>query len=167
MEFAGMTFDDIQPTSVERFHNDPLDVDLVEQILGTRFPTGYREFISRFGGGVLAGFLRIYPPRQVLYASTGVEELRHRIDEHWFWQAGAGILAKTRGVETILIADTKSGAELIFHLSTPDRIYALPRHDAMVYVAGDGFLSALEWALTSNVLVDPGRELRFEPRPES
>jgi hypothetical protein len=159
-----MTLDDILPAAAERFHNNPLDVDLVEQILGARFPVGYREFIARLGGGVLADFLRIFPPRRILYSSTGVEGQRHLIDEHWFWQQGAPLLAKTRGVETILLADTKCGAELIFHLSTPDRIYALSGDDdKMIYVAGDGFMPALEWVLTSGVLVEPGRALRFQP----
>ena len=160
-----MTLDDILPTADKRYHNNPLDVDLVERTLGARFPAGYREFIARFGGGVLADFLRIFPPRRILYGSTGVAELRHIIDESWFWQEGAALLAKARGVETILIADTPCGAELIFHLSTPDHIYALSGDDdRTIYFAGDGFLPALEWVLSSGVLVEPGRELRFKPR---
>lgn len=160
-----MTLDDILPTSDERYHDNPLDADLVERILGMHFPPGYREFIARFGGGVLADFLKIFPPRHILYNSTGVEGLRHSIDENWFWEQGAALLAKTRGVETILLADTQCRAELIFHLSTPDRIYALSGdEDKMIYFAGDGFLPALEWVLSSGVLVAPGRELRFKPR---
>lgn len=159
-----MTLDDILPTADERYHSNPLDVDLVEQILGTHFPAGYREFIARFGGDILADFVRIFPPRQILYGSTGIEELRHVIDEHWFWQPGAAVLAKTRGVETMLLADTKWGAEIVFHLSTPDRIYALSGDEGRtIYVAGDGFLPALEWAVSSGVLVKPGRELSFQP----
>ncbi len=159
-----MTLDDILPAADERYHNNPLDVDLVERILGARFPAGYREFIARFGGGILADFLRIFPPRRILYSSTGVAELRHLIDKDWFWQEGAALLAKARGVETILIADTKCGAELVFHLSTPDRIYALSGgDDQKIYVAGDGFLPALEWVLTSGVLVALGRALSFQP----
>jgi hypothetical protein len=159
-----MTLDDILPTADERYHNNPLDVDLVERILGTNFPAGYREFIARFGGGILADFLRIFPPRRILYSSTGVEELRHLIDVNWFWQQGTALLAETRGMETILLVDTKCGAELVFHLSTPDRIYALSGdEDRTIYLAGDGFLTALEWVLTSGVLVAPGRELSFQP----
>ena len=159
-----MTLDDILPAADERYHNNPLAVDLVERVLGTNFPAGYREFIARFGGGVLADFLRIFPPRRILYSSTGVKELRHPIDENWFWQQGAALLAETLGVETILLADTKCGAELVFHLSTPNRIYALSGDDdKMIYVAGDGFLPALEWVLTSGVLVEPGRALGFQP----
>ena len=137
-----MTLDDILPTADKRYHNNPLDVDLVERFLGARFPAGYRELIARFGGGVLADFLKIFPPRHILH----------------------GVLVKWRGVETILIADTPCGAELIFHLSTPDRIYALSGDDdRTIYFAGDGFLPALDWVLSSGVLVEPGRALGFQP----
>ena len=47
--------------------SDPTEVDAAEAQLGIRFPTGYREYVTRFGAGVLGGsYIRIYPPRRIL-----------------------------------------------------------------------------------------------------
>ncbi|MGD9646572.1 MAG: hypothetical protein AB7U73_12730 [Pirellulales bacterium] len=159
-----MTLDDIRPTSTARYHDDPLDVDLVEQILAARFPAGYREFIARFGAGVLAGCLRIYAPRQALRASSDFQEPDRRPGARRFWQQGGAILTTVHGSQTIVLARTLAGSELVFERPSPNRIYALPGNQDLIYLAGDGFLPALQWALTSGVLIEPGRELLFEPR---
>jgi hypothetical protein len=36
------------------------DLDELEQELGFKFPSGYKEFCEVFGSGELAGFIRIY-----------------------------------------------------------------------------------------------------------
>ncbi|MBX9788351.1 MAG: SMI1/KNR4 family protein [Pirellulales bacterium] len=160
-----MILDDIQPTSAARYHNNPLDVDLVEFALGTRFPTGYRDFITRFGAGILGGRLRIYPPRKVLHNDDAVLELVEQSEKPWFWQPGAGLLTTVRGVETVVIADSVASDAILFSRWSPERLFVL-HHDGAVYATTDGFLSALEWALTSGPLMAAGRELIFEPRSE-
>jgi len=155
---AVLTLEDILPTSPWRYYNDPAEIDAAQRKLGTRFPAGYREFIARLGFGTLAGFLRVYPPR-LLY----VDEWRARIAECWHWDEGSDVLTQAAAFESIVFADTWHGDEFVFHPAMPDRVYALPRDGEMIYVAGDGLLSALEWVLTSGVLMEPGRELIFEP----
>src|SRR5262245_40085049 len=45
----------------------PVEVDAAEARLGIRFPTGYREYVTKFGEGVLGGsYIRIYPPHRIL-----------------------------------------------------------------------------------------------------
>ncbi len=59
------------------------EVDAAEAQLGTRFPTGYREYVTRFGEGVLGGsYIRIYPPRRILSGANNLAEWRQRIDEY-------------------------------------------------------------------------------------
>jgi hypothetical protein len=57
-----MTLDDFKSTSTTLFYNGTADVDAAEKQLGTRLPKGYRDFITRFGEGMLAGYVRVYPP---------------------------------------------------------------------------------------------------------
>jgi hypothetical protein len=60
------------------------DVDAAEAHLGIRFPTGYGEYVTRFGEGILGGaYVRIYPPRRVL---DELVEWRGRIGEYWLWE---------------------------------------------------------------------------------
>ena len=136
-----MTLDDFKPTSAERYYNDPAAVDAAAKQLGTRLPTGYREFITRFGEGTLGVYIRVYPPYQILDGDNRITEWQKRIDEFWFWDEGADILPKAKALECVIVADTVDGDEVIYHPSDPDRLYVLPRNEEAVYVT-DGHLRA-------------------------
>jgi hypothetical protein len=137
------------------------EVDAAEAQLGIRFPSGYREYVTRFGEGVLGGsYLRIYPPRRIL---SGSNEWRQRIDEYWFWDDGADVLTKDQVLESIIIGDTLDGDELIVHPDNPERIYVLPRESEDIPVAGEGLPAAIEWMCSSGTLTEPFEERNFEP----
>ena len=44
------------------------------------FPAGYRDFITRFGEGLLAGYIEVYPPHQILSGDNNLHAWRERID---------------------------------------------------------------------------------------
>ena len=135
-----------------------------EKRLGLRFPSGYREYVTRFGEGVLGGSLvRVYPPYRILNGVNNVDEWRKRIDEYWFWDDGAETLTKERALGCVIVGDTLNGDELIVHPSDPERIYVLPRDSGEIHVAGDGLLDALDWLCTSGVVAEPFDERDFEP----
>jgi len=158
-----MTLDDFKPSSETLFHNRAADVDAVEEQLGVRLPEEYREFITRFGEGTLAGYIRVYPPYQILEGDNNVTAWRERIDEYWFWDAGKDVLTKAEALECVIVADTMDGDELVAHPSEPDRLYVLPRYEEKIFVAGDGLLAAIEWLLTSGTLTDPIDDRTFDP----
>lgn len=140
------------------------EVDQAEAHLGTRFPGGYREYVMRFGEGLLGGsYIRIYPPRRILSGQNNLTEWRQRIEEYWFWDEGRNVLPKERALRSIVVGDTLDGDELIFHPDDPERIYVLPRHSENIYVAGMGLLEAIEWLCTSGTLTEPFAERKFEP----
>lgn len=74
----------------------PAEVDAAEAHLGIRFPTGYREYVTKFGEGVPGGsYIRIYPPHRILgRASNNLVQWRQRISEYWFWDLGRDVLTK-------------------------------------------------------------------------
>ena len=142
----------------------PAEVDAAEARLGIRFPTGYREYVTRFGEGVLGGaYVRIYPPRRILSGPNGLAEWRQRIDEYWFWDAGRDVLTREQALESVIIGDTAEGDELIVHPDHPERVYVLPRDSEDIYVAGDGLPAAIEWLCGSGTLTEAFPERTFEP----
>ncbi len=142
----------------------PDEVDAAEAELGARFPTGYREYITVFGEGVLGGsFIRIYPPRRILSGANNVAEWRQRIDEYWFWDEGNDVLTKEMALQSVIIGDTLNGDELIVHPANPERVLVLPRDSETIYVAGEGLAAAIEWLCGSGVLTEPFDERNFEP----
>lgn len=153
-------FESFEPTSplTPVTHNE---VDRVEAELGSRFPKGYREYVTRFGRGVIGGLVRVYAPADIVAGSTGVREWRNRIDEHWFWNTGP--LTKARALECIILGDTVGGDELVFHPDAPDTIYVLAHDFDESYLAGDGLEAALAWFFKSGVLDVPFEDNTFEP----
>jgi len=140
------------------------EVVRLENTLGTRFPRGYREYVTTFGDGVLGGsYIRIYSPAQVAEGDNNVHEWRKRVSEYWFWDAGKKTLSKDKAVAGIICGDTVDGDELIFHPSEPDRIYVLPRYSEDIHVAGDGLLDAIDWLCSSGQLTEPFTEREFIP----
>jgi hypothetical protein len=143
----------------------PAEVDAAEVHLGIRFPTGYREYVTKFGEGVLGGsYIRIYPPRRILGGtSNNLLQWRQRISEYWFWDLGRDVLTKEEALQSVKIGDTLDGDELIVHPSNPERVFVLPRNRHEIYVAGEGLPEAIEWLCSSGTLTEAFDERNFEP----
>ena len=156
-------FDNVTIMGSPLFTSSHAEVDEAEAKLGIRFPTGYRDYVTRFGEGVLGGsYIRIYPPRRILTGPNNLEGWRQRIDLFWFWDASQNVLTKEQVLQSVIIGDTLDGDELIVHPDNPERIYVLA-HNETIYVAGHGLPEAIEWLCKSAVLTEPFRERNFEP----
>ncbi len=159
-----MTLDDITVRGGPLVLSAPAEVDEAEARLGIRFPRDYREYVTRFGEGILGGtYVRVYPPRRIIDGPDNLDEWRQRIDEYWFWDDGAAVLTKPKALECVIIGDTFDGDELIVHPGEPDRIYILPRHSEDIFAVDGGLLPALDWLCNSGTLTEPFEERDFEP----
>jgi hypothetical protein len=144
--------------------SQPAEVDAAEMQLGIRFPSGYREYVTQLGEGVLGGsYIRIYPPLRILSGTNNVAAWRRWIAQYWFWGGGGSALTKQQALDDIIIGDTLDRYELIVHPANPERIYVLPRQREKIYVAGDGLPAAIEWRCTSGALTEPFPEREFRP----
>ena len=139
------------------------EVSDAENSLGAKFPTGYREYVTRFGQGILGGYIRIYPPTILVDGNNRLQEWRKRIEEYWFWRQGETVLPKHKALECIIVGDTLDGDELVFHPDQPNKIYVLPRHSEKIFVVRGGLESLIEWLCASGVLTDAFPQRDFEP----
>jgi hypothetical protein len=164
-------FDEVTVVGGPLILSPPAEVDAAEAQLRIRFPTGYREYVTTFGEGVLGGtYVRVYPPRRILSGHNNVTEWRRRIDEYWFWDDGQDVLTKEQALQSVIIGDTFDGDELIVHPDQPEKIYVLPRHSGGIHVAGNGLPAAIEWLCNSGTLTEAFSERNFEPfdsRPDA
>ncbi|MDR0781168.1 MAG: SMI1/KNR4 family protein [Pseudomonadales bacterium] len=156
-----MKIEDIKIIETPLVLASPAEVDALAARLWVTLPSGYREYVTQLGEGILGGSLvRIYPPWRV---EKELSEWRRRIDKYWFWDAGREKLPKERALECIVIADTLNGDELVFHPSRPDRLFVLPRQSEQIFEVGGDLLSAIEWMCSSGELTEPFSEREFEP----
>lgn len=136
-------------------------VDALEKKLGVTLPPGYREYVTTLGDGVLGGtFVRVYMPATIV---NQLDDWRKRIKEYWFWDEGAAVLTKKRAIESVIIADTLNGDEVLFHPEEPGRILVLPRYKERIFEAGPGLLEAVEWLCSSGKLTRRFKEREFQP----
>src|SRR5215813_7513813 len=154
-------FDNINVVGGPLVLSSPEEVDGAETQLSIRFPAGYREYVTRFGEGILGGcYIRVYPPRRIL---SGLNDWRQRIDDYWHWEDGCDVLTSEQALHSVIIGDTPDGDELIVHPDNPERIFILPRNSEDIHVAGDGLPAAIEWLCSSGVLTEAFPERNFEP----
>ncbi len=136
------------------------EVDQAAAKLKTHFPDGYRQYVTTLGEGTLANFVRVYPPWRIL---AELEEWRDRIRQYWFWDAGADVLSDEKAEQSIIVADTLNGDELIFHPSEPNRLFVLPREDEVIFEAGESLTEAVQWLCGSGKLTRRFKPREFEP----
>lgn len=148
-----MPFDDVHLVTPKRSTAAPGQVGDAERLLGTRFPAGYADFVTRFGEGTYSGFVRVYPPGRI--AAEHRDEFQQRWGEYFLWEEGHDVLPRERVLESIIVADTLQGDELIFHPADPDRLFVLPHGDGRIFEAGTGLPAALSWLCDSGELTDP------------
>jgi hypothetical protein len=156
-----MKLEDIRPTGKKLVLAKTVEVDALASTLWITFPDGYRDYVTKFGEGLLGGsFVRIYPPWRI---EKELADWRRRIGKHWFWDQSRKLLPKERGQECVIIGDTVNGDELIFHPSRPNVLFVLPSDSEGVFVAGGDLLEAVEWMCNSGALTEPFAERDFEP----
>jgi hypothetical protein len=136
------------------------DVASVEKQLDISFPPGYAEYVTTLGLGTYSGYVRVYMPSRI---RDELSEFRERWNEYYFWDIGREVLEKQRVLESVIIADSIDGDEIIFHPSRPDMLYVLPRHDDMIYHIGSSLGEALHWMCKGSVLADSGDFDYFYP----
>jgi hypothetical protein len=103
-------FDNITVIGSPLVLSTPAEVDAAEAHLGIRFPTGYREYVTKFGEGVLGGsYIRIYPPHRILgRTSNNLLRWRQRIVS-----TGFGILGGMCSLSKRLFSPSRSVTPLM------------------------------------------------------
>jgi hypothetical protein len=87
-------------------------VDAAEAALGLKVPPGYRELMVELGEGVVSGILRIYPPARLGAEQEFYQEL---IDTTWFFEEPDETMTPEYARESVVLADTHDGDQVIFH----------------------------------------------------
>lgn len=147
-----------------------------EQALGTRFPAGYREYVTTLGAGSLNGRARIVPPSEIVDQTVEFRDRMHVLfgeatdgyDPFQLFETGLDLLPPDRLFQCILVIDAGDGHEIIYHPDTPDALFLLPHEQDGVYSVGRTIDAALTTFLGNDLYTHETqvltREGRFEDR---
>jgi hypothetical protein len=155
-----MTFDDIYPVTDRLNPSTREEIATAEASIGTPFPPGYSEFVTKFGEGTISNWVRVYPPARVADEHAG---LRERREEYFFWDEGSDVLDRSQVAESMLIADTLNGDEVVYHAQDPVGFFALPNDDGNIHSIGATLTEAIDWLCTSGTLTGALGLKSFEP----
>ncbi|WP_020391371.1 SMI1/KNR4 family protein [Kribbella catacumbae] len=134
------------------------DVRTAEAALGVQLPNGYRELMTTLGDGEISGILRVFSPAKL---EAEQELFRELTQDVWFFNEPDETLTKDYALESIAIADSIDGDQVIFHPGT-GRLHVLPRHDEHTYSVGTDLWDVVAWFQESGVLTRPHPFRYFE-----
>jgi hypothetical protein len=154
-----VAFDDIYVVSDRLETASARELALAEGEIGGRLPTGYSEYVQRFGRGLLNDLLRVMLPGDVVSALAGWRVTK---SEYWYWDDLHPDVSRGRVLDSVPLADTANGDALCFHRDDPDMVIVLPRDEQRIYVAEPGLVGAVDWVFSSGVLQRPERPSAFE-----
>ena len=136
------------------------EIDDLEREIGSSFPSGYREYLTRLGWGSLNTLVRVLPPSEVL---AQVDEHRGLMASYWSWSEAPEGIDQDWGMESVPVANTFDGDVVAFHPSLPERLVILPRDLDEAFARDEGLLEAIEWICSGRVLRSFGPKRYFEP----
>ncbi len=128
-----------------------------EKVLNISFENDYKEYVSKYGRGLLGLYIRMYLPTRIV---KELKEWRDRIDEYWFWDDGKDVLTKEDTLKSVIVGDTIVGDEIIYY---KEEYFILPREEENIYKIGRTLEESIKWLCSSNILIEPFTERDFEP----
>jgi len=155
-----MKLQDIKPEGSPLVRATAAEVGSVESELGLEFPKGYLEYVTEYGEGTLATYVRVYPPWRVL---KEWKVFQKRIRKYWLWDDGSEALPKKRALQLIIFCDTLNGDEVVFHPTAPNQIFVLPRGGGIIHEIGRDLFEALDWLCGSGILTKAVKNRSFKP----
>jgi hypothetical protein len=109
-----MRLDEVHLVTKQLLRSTNAEVSKIEALLETRFPPGFRKWMTTLGAGVLCDWVRVYRLPDLLLL---IVEARARWREYDFWPQGHDVLAREAVWGSIVVADTLDGDEAVFHPS--------------------------------------------------
>jgi hypothetical protein len=132
-----------QPTPSE-------EVDALERELGFALPSGYRDFVTRFGEGDYADLFRVSTPAAI---RAHLAEDRARWAKSWFFAGSEHLLTQREMADAVRVADTFDGDEFVAHPKRRDVVFVLPRDSDRIVTLPADLRGLTGWARRQEPIV--------------
>ncbi len=122
-------------------------VNEAEAALHTRFPHGYREYVTTLGDGDYNTRVHVLPPSEVLAEYRPQQETW--ADNPGLYDEYFTVIPHNRFLHMILFLITDDGVNVVFHPDAPDDLYLLEEQAA--YKIGGSLGDALDWIFGTGI----------------
>lgn len=118
------------------------EVNAIESQLNLKFPSGYREYVTALGHGAFCQYVRVFMPSQILIE---YKEYQNFWNNFFSWDKRPDVLPKKKVIESVTIADSYCGDQVIFHPDNTNELFLLPHgEEEMIEKIGSNFYEALD-----------------------
>jgi hypothetical protein len=126
------------------------EVDALERELGFALPSGYRDFVTRFGEGDYADLFRVSAPDAI---RAHLAEDRARWAQFWFFAGSEHLLTQREMADAVRVADTFDGDEFVAHPKRRDVVFVLPRDSDRIVTLPADLRGLTGWARRAEPVV--------------
>ena len=139
---------------------DSAEILATENKLSVILPRGYHSFLTTLGHGTYCDQVYVFLPGDI---EEKTAEFRKTLRNDFFWDRGLNVLGKSQIEQSLLIARSMDGDELIYHPDSEHGIYVLPRHDDTIYWLSPDFDDPMRWHADSGSPMPEPPFRYFEP----
>ena len=135
-------FEDVYLVDNELTLMDDAAITAAENELGITLPRGYRAILTTLGHGTYCDQVYVFLPDKIEQETAA---FRDTLSEYFLWDRGTNVLPKSQIAQSLLIARSLDGDELIYHPDSEHGVYVLPRHDDTIYWLSSDFEDPMDW----------------------
>jgi hypothetical protein len=147
-----MKLEDVYIVSRKRRTVTDEELSAMESSLKVQFPDDFHQFLKRFGSGEFCGCLYLFDP----IAITGGQRMfKEMTSEGFYYDTAKSALTKSESLESVWVARTLDGDEIVYRSEDPAGFFVLPRHSETIQRLGLSFYEVLDWFASSGVMYVP------------
>lgn len=124
----------------------PEALGALETQFGVSLPPDHRDFLLRFGEGVVFNHIRIFSPER---AAAATIEARSRWQEFFLWDEEDSALDEAALARCIIVGDTFNGDEFVLSPGPGSRLYYLPQDDFSAVDLGESLEAGVGQVVTA------------------
>jgi|SRR5215211_832480 len=137
-------------------------LDNVEHTMGCRLPTDYRAVMTTFGVGTYCDFVCFTHPDEIPARTKQSREIWAK-NSDFFWPQSNFVLSIDLAMQSLVLATTADGDEIIFCPPAQGRLFVLPRHEEIICTMPLGLGDPLVWEAASGSAPETHHFRYFEP----
>jgi hypothetical protein len=119
-----------------------VEVERAEAYFKTALPSGYVDAVTSYGEGMYCDLFRIFSPDRLPEEN---KISRDMWSAFWPFENSDELITQAEAADSIPVAGTIDGDNVIFYPPRPDRVYILPRHERIIYTASADFSDLWDW----------------------
>ncbi|MGK5026209.1 SMI1/KNR4 family protein [Janthinobacterium sp. RB2R34] len=116
------------------------EIEAFEERMQLALPADHREFLKKFGEGVLFNYFRIFGLDKI---TAEAKDFQDRWQEYFLWEDPGSALKIAQMANCVIIGDNFNGDELVVSHDYPGEVFYFPQDEEQILRLGPSLEDAL------------------------